>query len=113
MLLRPPQLKDIVPEWDAAFVGEMDLQMLFNVILAANFMDVRSLLDVRAACPPLIADTALTARAPRAPPLAAGLRQGGKHDKGQDHAGDPRHLQHRVRPHARGGEGGEGGLEVG
>ena len=44
-----------MPEWDAACVGEMDLQMLFNVILAANFMDVRSLLDVRVAgLPPTV-----------------------------------------------------------
>ncbi|RYG54464.1 SKP1-like protein [archaeon] len=41
-------LRDIVPDWDAAFV-DVDMEMLFELILAANYMDVKSLLDLTCA----------------------------------------------------------------
>ena len=33
---RVPQLKDIVPEWDANFVGGMEKKQLFDLIKACN-----------------------------------------------------------------------------
>ena len=46
--LRSANLADIVPEWDAKFV-EVEQEMLFELILAANFMDIKSLLDLTCA----------------------------------------------------------------
>jgi hypothetical protein len=37
-----------VPEWDAKFV-EVEQEMLFELILAANYMDIKSLLDLTCA----------------------------------------------------------------
>jgi S-phase kinase-associated protein 1 len=38
-------MSDLVPPWDAAFV-DIDNDLLFELIFAANFMDMRSLLDL-------------------------------------------------------------------
>jgi S-phase kinase-associated protein 1 len=46
--LRSANLADIVPEWDAKFV-EVEQEMLFELILAANYMDIKSLLDLTCA----------------------------------------------------------------
>lgn len=37
-----------MPEWDAKFV-EVEQEMLFELILAANYMDIKSLLDLTCA----------------------------------------------------------------
>merc|ERR1712224_87953 len=50
----PQPLKDMrdfganVPEWDAKFI-DLELEMLFKLILAAQFMDIRDLLDLTCA----------------------------------------------------------------
>lgn len=46
--LRSASLADVVPEWDAKFV-EVEQEMLFELILAANYMDIKSLLDLTCA----------------------------------------------------------------
>jgi S-phase kinase-associated protein 1 len=46
--LRSANLAEIVPEWDARFV-EVDQEVLFELMLAANYMDIKSLLDLTCA----------------------------------------------------------------
>ena len=46
--LKSVDLKEVVPAWDAEFV-DVDQEMLFELILAANFMDVKPLLDLTCA----------------------------------------------------------------
>jgi S-phase kinase-associated protein 1 len=46
--LKSSNMKDVVPAWDAAFV-EVEQDMLFELILAANYMDIKSLLDLTCA----------------------------------------------------------------
>ena len=41
-------MTDVVGEWDAEFVS-IDQEMLFALILAANYMDIKSLLDLTCA----------------------------------------------------------------
>jgi len=43
--IKSTDMRQIVGEWDAAFI-EMEQKMLFDVILAANYMDIPSLLDL-------------------------------------------------------------------
>eukprot|EP00286_Rhodomonas_abbreviata_P017356 CAMPEP_0181336652 /NCGR_PEP_ID=MMETSP1101-20121128/27545_1 /TAXON_ID=46948 /ORGANISM="Rhodomonas abbreviata, Strain Caron Lab Isolate" /LENGTH=222 /DNA_ID=CAMNT_0023446985 /DNA_START=43 /DNA_END=708 /DNA_ORIENTATION=+ len=43
--LKSTNMAQVVSDWDAKFV-DLDQPMLFELILAANFMDIRSLLDV-------------------------------------------------------------------
>ena len=47
--LRSNNLAEIVPEWDAKFVDDLAQETLFELILAANYMDIKPLLDVACA----------------------------------------------------------------
>lgn len=42
-------LKDCVDEWDAEFIAVDDRELLFELILATNYMDIKSLLDLACA----------------------------------------------------------------
>jgi S-phase kinase-associated protein 1 len=46
--LKSANMRDVVLEWDATFV-EVDQEMLFELILAANYMDIKPLLDLTCA----------------------------------------------------------------
>ena len=46
--LKSAILQDILPSWDAIFV-EFDQEILFELILAANYLDIKSLLDLSCA----------------------------------------------------------------
>lgn len=46
--LKSPNMADVVPEWDSKFV-DIKQELLFELILAANYMDIKSLLDLTCA----------------------------------------------------------------
>jgi len=46
--LKSSNMREVVPEWDANFV-EVDQETLFELILAANYMDIKPLLDLTCA----------------------------------------------------------------
>jgi len=46
--LKSANMREVVSEWDANFV-EVDQETLFELILAANYMDIKSLLDLTCA----------------------------------------------------------------
>ncbi|KAK1942856.1 E3 ubiquitin ligase complex SCF subunit sconC [Phytophthora citrophthora] len=47
--LKSANLSECVDPWDAQFVGLEDQELLFELILAANYMDIKSLLDLSCA----------------------------------------------------------------
>eukprot|EP01017_Pseudomicrothorax_dubius_P049925 TRINITY_DN935_c0_g2_i3.p2 TRINITY_DN935_c0_g2~~TRINITY_DN935_c0_g2_i3.p2 ORF type:complete len:131 (+),score=53.75 TRINITY_DN935_c0_g2_i3:306-698(+) len=47
--LKSNNLYDVVPQWDADFISLPNLEDIFEVILAANYMDIKSLLDLACA----------------------------------------------------------------
>ncbi|KAG7388412.1 suppressor of kinetochore protein mutant [Phytophthora pseudosyringae] len=47
--LKSNVLSESVDEWDANFVDVADQELLFELILAANYMDIKSLLDLSCA----------------------------------------------------------------
>merc|ERR1712203_1251682 len=46
--LKSADMREVVSEWDANFV-EVDQETLFELILAANYMDIKPLLDLTCA----------------------------------------------------------------
>lgn len=46
--LKSQEMKEVVSEWDAAFVM-VEQELLFELILAANYMDIKPLLDLTCA----------------------------------------------------------------
>jgi len=46
--LKSPNMAEVVSQWDAEFV-DVDQELLFELILAANYMDIKSLLDLSCA----------------------------------------------------------------
>ena len=46
--LKSSNMQEVVGEWDAKYV-EVDMEFLFELILAANYMDIKSLLDLTCA----------------------------------------------------------------
>ena len=47
--LPSPNLAEVVDEWDVKFINEIELDSVFDLINAANYMDIRSLLDLSCA----------------------------------------------------------------
>ena len=46
----PKPLKDIASEWDMEFLERFDLEGLYALTLAANFMDIKPLIKLATAC---------------------------------------------------------------
>lgn len=47
--LRTTNLAEVVSAYDAKFIEIEDLEELFDIILAANYLDIKSLLDLSCA----------------------------------------------------------------
>jgi S-phase kinase-associated protein 1 len=46
--LKSPNMNEVVSEWDANYI-DVEQELLFELILAANYMDIKSLLDLSCA----------------------------------------------------------------
>ena len=46
--LKSPNMEEVVDEWDASYIN-VDQELLFEIILGANYMDIKSLLDLSCA----------------------------------------------------------------
>lgn len=44
--LKSSKLSEVVPEWDAKYIDDLPLELLYRLILAANYMDINSLLHL-------------------------------------------------------------------
>lgn len=85
----PMERRDVeMPAWDADFF-RVDQSTLFEIVLAANFLEIRPLMDL--ACK-VIADM-----------IKACTLEGEEDLVGEDDRGDSRHVRHRQRLHSRGG----------
>lgn len=73
-----------ISEWDAKFI-QVDQEMLFEIILAANYLDIKSLLDIGCKTVYVAAWHGLTQR---------------QHDQGQAAGGDSQAVQHPQRLYA-------------
>ena len=47
--LKSNNLYEIVSEWDAKYIDIENLEEIFEIILAANYLDIKSLLDLSCA----------------------------------------------------------------
>ena len=47
--LKSSNLADVVPEFDAKYIDIENLEEVFEIILAANYLDIRPLLDLSCA----------------------------------------------------------------
>lgn len=47
--LKSSNLKEVTDDWSAEFIEELDLEALTNITVAANFMEIPSLLDLACA----------------------------------------------------------------
>ena len=47
--LPSPNLLDVTDEWDVTFINSVDLDTTFDIINAANYMDIKPLLDLSCA----------------------------------------------------------------
>lgn len=47
--LKSNKMEDLVCEWDAKFINAQDMDTIFAIILAANYMDIKSLLELTCA----------------------------------------------------------------
>ena len=47
--LKSANMRELVSEWDASFVDKLDQKMLFELVMAAIYMDIQSLLDLAGA----------------------------------------------------------------
>ena len=43
---KPSKTEAEVAAWDAVFIGDFDQTMLFDIVLAANYLNIKSLLDL-------------------------------------------------------------------
>ncbi len=98
--LRSSKMEQVVPEWDAKFV-DAPQETLFELILGANYMDIKPLLDLTCAKVASVSPRCAHLRAaprpffPRAPAsqnLLRSIALPRADDQGKDPRGDPQAL---------------------